>query len=227
MWKIDFLQQETQMVRCNFSLIDLIDYNLLNEDWRWRLTHVWSYLLTDSWLWMGKLPELRLVVLLRKNPLMRHPYLCFIPRHVNRNVYLMFLIFSLSAQVIFFLFLVLCWRCLLPTDSSMFLSVTECNWFCQGQSIAPHQASSAGDRGSGTVKLSASRRNNTVYLCVPIFWRKWSWCDGSEWFNLSRDPDSHDSMTRWDAAMRARKQPALKSDAKKVCGKWGNQVREY
>lgn len=43
--------------------------------------------------------------------------------------------------------------CLLPVDSSMSLSVTECNWFCQGQSIAPWQASSAGDRGCITVNL--------------------------------------------------------------------------
>lgn len=43
--------------------------------------------------------------------------------------------------------------CLLPVDSSMSLSVTECNWFCQGQSIAPRQASSAGDRGCITVNL--------------------------------------------------------------------------
>lgn len=100
-------------------------------------------------------------------------------RQINRYLYLMFFSLLLSVLVFFFFSLLLCWRCLLPTDSSMFLSVTECNWFCQGQSIAPQQASSAGDRGSITVKLCAAYRNNTVYLCVQVFWRKWSWCDWS------------------------------------------------
>lgn len=108
----------------------------------------------------------------------RHPYLCFSPRQINRYLYLMFFSLLLSVLVFFSLSPAV-WRCLLPTDSSMFLSVTECNWFCQGQSIAPHQASSAGDRGSITVKLCAAYRNNTVYLCVQVFWRKWSWCDWS------------------------------------------------
>lgn len=57
-------------------------------------------------------------------------------------------------------------HCLLPTDSSMFLSVTECNWFCQGQSIAPRQDSHAGDRGCITLKLCSAYRNNTECLCV-------------------------------------------------------------
>lgn len=56
-------------------------------------------------------------------------------------------------------------RRLLPVDSSMSLSVTECNWFCQGQSIAPRQASSAGDRGCITVKLYSGYRA-AVCVCV-------------------------------------------------------------
>ena len=56
----------------------------------------------------------------------------------------------------------------LPVDSSMSLSVTECNWFCQGQSIAPRQASSAGDRGCITVKLYSAYRNDTECLCVQV-----------------------------------------------------------
>lgn len=51
----------------------------------------------------------------------------------------------------------------------MSLSVTECNWFCQGQSIAPRQASSAGERGCITVKLYSGYRNGTVgVLCTCI-----------------------------------------------------------
>lgn len=97
-----------------------------------------------------------------------------------------------------------CWLCLLPMDSSMYLSVTECNWFCQGQSIAPRQASSAGDKGCITVKLCTAYRNNTVYLCVQVsgeievMWLKQS------------DLSSHltstviDSMNRWKTAARAK-----------------------
>lgn len=46
----------------------------------------------------------------------------------------------------------------------MSLSATECNWFCQGQSIAPRQASSVGDRGCITVKLYSGYKGDAV--CV-------------------------------------------------------------
>ncbi len=78
-------------------------------------------------------------------------------------------IYIICSFVFYFLSLFLplaCWCCLLPVDSSMSLSVTECNWFCQGQSIAPRQASSAGDRGCITVKLCSAYRNDTVCLCI-------------------------------------------------------------
>lgn len=58
------------------------------------------------------------------------------------------------------------WRCLLPVDSFMSLSVTKCNWFCQGQSIALCQASSAGDRGCIAVKLYSAYWKHTVCLCM-------------------------------------------------------------
>lgn len=46
-------------------------------------------------------------------------------------------LFCFCLLFLFLFHLLLVWHCLLPVDSSMSLSVTECNWFCQGQSIAP------------------------------------------------------------------------------------------
>lgn len=71
----------------------------------------------------------------------------------------------------------------------MFLSVTECNWFCQGQSIAPRQARSAADGGSVTVKLAASYRETTQWICVCG--ENGADVMEAERFNLSCDPDSH------------------------------------
>lgn len=64
----------------------------------------------------------------------------------------------------------------LPVDSSMSLSVTECNWFCQGQSIAPCRARSAADRGCITVKLYTAYRNHTVFVHVGWFQDKLTRC---------------------------------------------------
>ena len=60
------------------------------------------------------------------------------------------------------------YHCLVPVDSSMFLSVTECNWFCQGQSIAPRHANSTGDRRCITVKRYSGNRNETVFVPVCV-----------------------------------------------------------
>lgn len=92
-----------------------------------------------------------------------------------------------------------------PVDSSMSLSVTECNCFCQGQSIAPRQASSAGDRGCITVKLCSAYRNATVCLCMcarVCFNRN----GGDAVAGGDRDLISHltstltDRMARWNTA---------------------------
>lgn len=57
---------------------------------------------------------------------------------------------------------------LLSVDHSMSLSVTECNWFCQDQSIAPRQAGSAADSGCITVNLYSGYRNDTLCKAVSV-----------------------------------------------------------
>lgn len=120
------------------------------------------------------------------------------------NLHSMFLCLLLSISVS-----LVCsgWRRLLPVDSSMSLSVTECNWFCQGQSIAPRQASSAGDRGCITVKLYSAYRNDTVCLrvCVCVRFHR---NRGDVVIEAESDLTSHSTspvnsrpMSRWDAAM--------------------------
>lgn len=106
----------------------------------------------------------------------------------------------------------------LPVDSSMSLSVTECNWFCQGQSIAPRQGSSAGDRGCITVKLYSAYRNDTECLYVQVSVE-------IELFvviQAESDLTSHltsavtDPMSRWNTAMgskRANRLPAQLREA--------------
>lgn len=66
---------------------------------------------------------------------------------------------------------------LLPVDSSMFLSVAECNWFCQSQSIDPRRAASAADSGGITVALAVATEMNLHFCICVFFWkRKQSWC---------------------------------------------------
>lgn len=57
---------------------------------------------------------------------------------------------------------------LLPVDSSMFLSVAECNWFCQSQSIDPRRAASAADSGGITVALAVATEMN-LHFCICVF----------------------------------------------------------
>lgn len=89
--------------------------------------------------------------------------------------------------------------CLLPVDSSMSLSVTECNWFCQGQSIAPRQASSAGDKGCITVNLYSAYRNDAVCLCMGV-----SKIEIMIWLKNTMTWTLADPVTRWNAATGAK-----------------------